>query len=169
MKPIIGITTYGRNENNQLHLYATYVDTVVRAGGCPILIPPCGRQMLEAINLLDAIIFSGGGDINPDRYHGEHHKEVYNIDDARDFSDLELAEMVLSMNMPVLAICRGMQVMNVVQGGTLVEHVPDHFGTKVVHRAAEKKHIDHDISVKKGSFLHQILGQKAATVKSWHH
>jgi putative glutamine amidotransferase len=138
--PVIGITTYGRGESNRYSLPAEYVDAVRRAGGVPVLLPP-GGESGDGLELLDGLILSGGGDIDPARYGGGPHATLYNIDHERDAFELALLAAALERRLPLFAICRGMQILNVHLGGTLHEHLPDAYGETVAHRAPPREPI----------------------------
>ncbi len=133
--PIIGLTTYGRNERYINYPYydefyfipADYVDAVRRAGGVPMLLPPGETNWQRWLDVTDGIIVIGGCDVSPSEYAGNvEHPELTVIDAERDASELALVrELVGETQQPFLAICRGMQVVNVALGGTLHEHVSD--------------------------------------------
>src|SRR5689334_11846571 len=112
-KPVIGITTYGRDDNGRFGLPAVYVDAVRRAGGIPVLIPPGEPALSELLPLLNGVILSGGGDIDPQRYAGASHETIYMLDAERDQSELDLARTLIDQDLPILGICRGTQVINV--------------------------------------------------------
>ena len=167
--PLIGLTTYGRSADNRYTLPADYIDAVRRAGGVPVLIAP-GEAHLEGIlDMIDALILSGGGDIDPGRYNGKRHETNYAIDQERDTLELELGRRVIDSGMPTLGICRGAQILNVVQGGTLIEHIPDELGDKCLHRAPPREPVTHGIKLKTGSLLEKILGRGDFQAMSWHH
>lgn len=167
--PIIGITTYSRNEAGEFNLPGTYVDAVQLAGGVPVLIPPSQTDVTRLLDVLDGLIFSGGGDIDPSRYGGSPHSTIYLVDADRDEFELALADQILSATIPVLGICRGMQILNVATGGTLVTHIPDVFGEQVTHRLDHpRRPTKHDVQIASNSRLANILGTEA-TVVSWHH
>src|SRR5438309_2418633 len=111
--PLIGITTYGRDENNKFYLPAEYVDAVRRAGGLPILLPPGEDHNNPLLPHMDGLLLTGGGDIDPEIYGGIHHESVYMIDPERDRNDLALAREVIAAGLPTFGICRGTQVINV--------------------------------------------------------
>jgi len=166
--PIIGITTHSRNEAGELCLPGTYVDAVQLAGGTPILLPP--NQPEQILNILDGLIFTGGGDINPVLYGGEAHPTVYAVDPDRDEFELALAKLALTSQIPILGICRGMQVLNVATGGDLVSHVPEVYGDAVAHRLDHpRRPTQHDVQVFSTSRLAQILGTETLTIVTWHH
>lgn len=167
-RPSIGITIHGRNEKGRFDVNAKYVDAVRRAGGYPVLLPPGEREPGECFEFLDGIVMTGGPDIDPKRYGGKMHPEVYGVDPERDASEIALVKAIFEQQKPTLCICRGMQVLNVALGGTLVEHVPDEFGEKVVHRGGET-YQPHDVDIVPDSHLARILGAKRVTTASWHH
>lgn len=167
--PVIGITTYGRNEENRFHLPADYVDAVRRAGGLPLLIPPGEPRWRETLRVVDGLILTGGGDIDPQLYGGSGHPTIYNLDHERDESELALAREVLTTGLPTLGICRGMQVINVALGGTLFEHLPEVVGETVLHRAPPREPIPHSVTVTGEGRLGRIAGEREFSCASWHH
>lgn len=167
--PLIGITTYGEDEQRQFPLPREYVDSVRRAGGVPILLPPGEPRLRELFALLDGLILAGGGDLEPAVYGGNHHESVYMTDSERDTEELELARMVIDTGKPTLGICRGTQVLNAVLGGTLHEHLPDVVGEEVLHRLPPREPGEHPIAVTPGCRLAEILGELEFPAASWHH
>ena len=170
-QPLIGLTMYGRNPAGRHELPAEYSESVLRAGGLPVLLPPVdGDALAEAwLDRLDAVILTGGGDLDPALYGGRTHPTVYNLDPARDTSELAVTRAVLKRSMPVLAICRGLQVLNVALGGTLHEHLPDVIGEQVKHRMPPREPVPHTVTIESDTRLHAILGVNEATGVSWHH
>jgi putative glutamine amidotransferase len=168
--PIVGITTYSRSQKGEYCLKAAYTDAVQKAGGIPILLPPNQLDPASIFNAVDGLIFSGGGDINPEIYGGCIEETVYAIDPERDNFELSLAKLALKADIPVLGICRGMQILNVASGGELVIHVPDAYGTEVAHRQENSASpIEHTIKIDPDSRLAKIMGTTSTTVVSWHH
>lgn len=167
--PLIGITTYGRNTEDRYHLPAEYVSAVRAADGLPVLLPPGETNITDILLSLDGLIFAGGGDIDPSRYNGNNHPEIKRVDPERDQFEFALAEAVLESELPVLGICRGQQLLNIATGGTLIEHLPDQYGEKVIHRRENGKDIDHDVSVAAESRLAEIVSAQAISTKSMHH
>ena len=167
--PLIGLTTYGRSVDNRYALPADYLDAVRRAGGVPILIAPGEHRWEAPLQVLDALILTGGGDIDPDRYRGRRHATNYGIDQERDAFELELSRRVFDSGLPTLGICRGAQILNVARGGTLIEHIPDEFGESVLHRAPPREPVPHSVKIKPQSLLAGILGREEFEVTSWHH
>jgi putative glutamine amidotransferase len=172
-KPVIGITTYGRDENKRFTLPAVYVDAVRRAGGIPLLIPPGESDLTLLLDVLDGVILAGGGDIDPQQYNGQRHETNYMLDAERDTSELDLARILIREDLPTLGICRGTQIINVALGGTLIEHIPDVVGEDVLHRvvidANTRKPIAHEVRIDPTSRLAGIIGQTSVAPASWHH
>ncbi|HEV8250830.1 MAG TPA: gamma-glutamyl-gamma-aminobutyrate hydrolase family protein [Gaiellaceae bacterium] len=173
-KPVIGITSYpaervryGVWEEPVIMIPASYVAAVEHAGGRSLVLPPSANSVEETLDLVHAIIFSGGGDIDPARYGAEAHPATDAPRRERDDAELALLTAALERDMPVLAVCRGSQVFNVALGGDLVQHLPDEVGHDR-HRHTPGQFADHDVSVEPESRLGAILGHRAP-VKSHHH
>ncbi len=167
--PLIGITTYGRAPDNRYSLPAAYVSAVQRAGGQPVLIPPGSDQPARYLDSLNGLILAGGGDIDPVHYGGARHATLYGIDLERDRLELVLAREVLRRRCPTLGVCRGMQVLNVALGGTLIEHLPDEVGEDILHRALPRDPTPHTVRIEAGSKLAAISGVTEVKPMSWHH
>ncbi len=147
IEPLIGITTYAANENHEVTLPVNYIESVRRAGGIPVLLPPGEQQIKSLLPHLSGLILAGGGDIAPECYGGESHPLVYMVDEGRDRMELSLAREVIQREIPTLAICRGIQITNVALGGTLYPHLPDHFGDSIEHRKPPREPTPHCIEV----------------------
>jgi putative glutamine amidotransferase len=174
-KPVIGISAYPRIVDTSIGrtlLHTTsrfYVDSVARAGGVPVILPVVDRDDVEAmIGAVDGIVLTGGGDVQPSRYGAKPIPETSGVDPARDDFDICLFGLALERDLPVLATCRGMQVVNVALGGSLVQHVPAVTGQ--VHgwhdRCTEPVH---RVKVEPESRLAEALGETAIEVNSLHH
>ena len=163
--PLIGISC-GRSATGGITLATTYTEAVARAGGVPVVLPVVDDQALaeSILGKLDGIIFSGGPDVAPAEYGEEVLNETVYVDEVRDRSDLLLARAALASGKPVLAICRGEQLMNVVLGGTLYQDIPTQVDTVVKHSGAM-----HRIGIEKGSVLYNLFEQDSLTVNSSHH
>jgi len=173
MRPVIGITTYaeeatwGSWTEPAALLPLAYVRAVHLAGGRPLLVPPVDDGIDETLDVLDAIIFSGGGDLDPETYGAEAHPQTGEVSRDRDSAELDLLQAALARDMPVLAVCRGSQVLNVSRGGDLVQHLPEIVGHDG-HRHEHGDFADHEVTVETESRLGGILGERAP-VKSSHH
>ena len=106
--PIIGITTYPRDDRGRFNLPAEYVAAVQRAGGVPVLIPPAPEHAARYLDLVDGVVLAGGGDIAPQHYRGNVHELNYGVDADRDALELALARELMRRKQPTLAICRGL-------------------------------------------------------------
>lgn len=167
--PFIGITTYGRDEQNHYPLPREYVDAVRRAGGVPLLLPPGEASLERLLAKLDGLILTGGGDLDPAHYDGRQHETLYNLDPERDASDLEMARLAIESDLPTLGICRGTQVINIALGGTLFEHLPDVVGETVNHRVPPRAATEHSVTVRAESQLAKMLPAVEFVAASWHH
>lgn len=168
--PLIGLTTYGRAQTGQYALYDSYITAVRQAGGIPILLPPGETHLESILTRIDGLILTGGGDIAPDQYGGPDHPTIYKVDPERDAFELRLAELALAQPMPILGICRGLQILGLASGvDTLYAHIPDAFGTQTQHRTEDAQPLHHAVRLLSDSRLAQYLGTETLTVTSWHH
>jgi gamma-glutamyl-gamma-aminobutyrate hydrolase PuuD len=160
--PVIGISAYceqarwGVWETQAVVLPRRYVDRVAAAGGIPVLLPPV-PDIAEAVGRLDGLMLSGGGDIDPARYGAEPVTEITNVREERDTAELALLTAAMSLQLPVLGICRGMQVINVARGGSLHQHLPGVVGHDG-HALTPGSFGQHAVRVPPGSRLSQVLG-----------
>ena len=172
-RPLIGITSYAEEirwgvwTENAALVPLAYVRAVEHAGGRALVVPPSEDGLEETLEALDGVIFSGGGDLDPALYDAEPHPETDEPRAARDAAELRMLEAALERDMPVLAICRGSQVLNVARGGDLVQHLPEEIGHDR-HRHEPGSFSDHDVTVAADSRLGRLLGERAP-VKSHHH
>ena len=167
--PLIGITTYASNEDDEFALPAQYVSAIHRAGGMAALLPPGETAPDELLARLDGLVLAGGDDVDPDLYGGRHHPEVYNVSRQRDAFELGLARRVLAEQRPTLAICRGLQLVNVALGGTLHEHLPDVVGQEILHRLPPRKNTLHPVTAVAETQLAGLLGNSPFEASSSHH
>jgi gamma-glutamyl-gamma-aminobutyrate hydrolase PuuD len=173
MKPVIGITTYltqarfGVWELETALVPASYVKAIEEAGGRPVLIPPSEDAVEETLDALDGLVFSGGSDLDPETYGQDPHPETKEVHPERDRAELALLETALARDVPVLAVCRGSQVLNVALGGDLVQHLPEVVGDEK-HKHTPGEFADHDVTLEPETRLGQLLGDHAP-VKSHHH
>ena len=170
--PRIGITMYHRDEKGNTRLPGEYADAVRRAGGIPLLIQPGETRMEELVGFLDGIILSGGGDVDPKHYTDERHEQVYAVDEERDSAEFKLTELAIDNDVPLFCICRGLQVLNVALGGTLIVDIPDAMPASIDHRHdpnVEPQFIEHEVSVSAESKLGQMVNSERVNTASWHH
>jgi putative glutamine amidotransferase len=173
MRPLIGITSYA--EEVQMGVWTedaavvplAYVWAVEQAGGRPLVVPPTEEGVDETLDALHGVIFSGGGDLDPELYGADPHGETDDPKPRRDQAEMRMLEAALARDMPVLAICRGSQLLNVARGGDLVQHLPESVGHER-HKHEPGAYSDHDVQVAGDSRLGGLLGEHAP-VKSHHH
>jgi putative glutamine amidotransferase len=151
---------------------ARYLQAVQRAGGRPVLLPPDPEDAEdpgEVLDLLDALVVTGGaGDLDPALYGDERHPETGPVQEERDAYELALVRGALEREMPILGICRGMQILNVAYGGTIEQHLPDVLGHEE-HRHTPGTFADHEVRLDPGSLAARAAGANRAPVKSHHH
>ena len=169
--PLLGITTYGPDGKPPSYTLPTaYVEAVVQAGGQAVLLPDSGLAIDEVLGMIDGLILSGGGDLDPSLYQGGSHDAIYNVSPSRDRFELALAAAALALpDLPILGICRGMQVLNLSLGGDLHLHLPDVRGEEVVHRLPPREPTTHSVRLDGGTLLEGIYGVAEFQVCSWHH
>ncbi|HEY6674057.1 MAG TPA: gamma-glutamyl-gamma-aminobutyrate hydrolase family protein [Rubrobacteraceae bacterium] len=178
-RPTIGITaatedvSYGAWDEVPAFISpASYVQAVQRAGGRPILLLPDPEDAEDpngVLDLVDALILTGGaGDVNPALYGQERHPETGPIQDERDAYELALARGAVERGIPTLGICRGMEILNVVYGGSIEQHLPDMLGHEE-HRHTPGTYADHEVRLAPGSLAARAAGSESTPVKSHHH
>jgi gamma-glutamyl-gamma-aminobutyrate hydrolase PuuD len=172
MRPVVGITTYltratfGAWDLDAALVPAAYVRAIVGAGGVPLLVPP-GAAAEETLEAVDGLVFSGGSDLDPELYGEAAHTATVGVVRERDDFELELMRAALARDLPLLAICRGSQVLNVALGGGLEQHVPDRVAADT-HKETPGVFAEHDVEVLDGTKLAAIVGGHS-DVKSHHH
>ncbi|MFA6770376.1 MAG: gamma-glutamyl-gamma-aminobutyrate hydrolase family protein, partial [Bacteroidales bacterium] len=172
-KPVIGISS-GWGEGSSTSAPLTYVESVIRAGGVPLVLPINHDPELLAAMLdrIDAVIMTGGEDIDPLKWYGEQPVNAMgSIVPERDAFDIALIRMAVERNMPLLGICRGHQLLNVAFGGTLYQDIPSQVkGSRVKHnQRAPRYYGTHSINIEKGSLLNLQTGLEQVAVNSYHH
>ncbi|HUA04641.1 MAG TPA: gamma-glutamyl-gamma-aminobutyrate hydrolase family protein [Solirubrobacteraceae bacterium] len=179
-RPTVGICTalaranWGAWKQREAALLAfSYIEAIQRAGGMAVMIPPDGRfenDPDEILDLLDGLILAGGNDIDPAHYGAERHPETHHLVPERDRAELALAIRAVERDIPVLGICRGMQLINVAFGGTLRQHLPDELGHHQHRRTVGSfDDADHDVRLTPGSLAARAAGEELHTSKSHHH
>jgi putative glutamine amidotransferase len=180
MLPLIGVSTYVADvawsnwERRAAVLPASYFELVAAAGGRPLLVPPTSTApdgpeagADQVVDVLDGLVLTGGGDVDPAAYGEDPDPEVGGVNPVRDASERALLAAALQADLPVLAICRGCQVLNVYLGGTLHQHLPDVIGN-LDHRKVAMQFEDVDVVTEPGTRTAAVFGP-TTTVRCSHH
>jgi putative glutamine amidotransferase len=177
-RPLIGVcaaverASFGSwTEEPTVLLPLSYARAIHGAGGMMAMLPPDRRASedpTELLDRLDALVLGGGADIDPENQGVEPHPETVGTNPDRDNFEIALALGALERGIPVLGVCRGMQVLNVACGGTLDQHIPEHLGHER-HRPVPGSWAEHDVRIEPGSLAAQAAGTERLTVKSHHH
>jgi putative glutamine amidotransferase len=178
-RPVIGVCAalerarWSHWDQQAVLLPRSYIDAVQLAGGLPLMIPPDGlvaHEPDEVLDVVDGLVLAGGADIDPSSYGAERHPETGHTVPQRDACEIALARRALERDVPLLGICRGMQLMNVAAGGTLLQHLPEEFGHHE-HRPTPGSFddADHDVRLASGSLAARAAGEELHSTKSHHH
>lgn len=170
--PLIGVT--GWTSQDEFSVRQTYLQAIIRAGGAPLIIPPTFplQALDDLLSRLDGVLLTGGGDIDPARFNGQPHPEVYEVDPQRDELELRLASLAAGRRKPLLGICRGLQVLNVALGGSLLTHISEQKDNALKHDYypnIPRDYLAHSIYICSNTRLLDILGTAEIEVNSLHH
>jgi putative glutamine amidotransferase len=177
-RPVIGVSgrrfAEGKTFKREaaVAIQAAYTDSVTRAGGIAVMLPPSGIDAEEAavrMGALDGLVLTGGPDVDPTRYGQERHALTYGVDDAQDAFDLAMLRASIDQAKPVLAICRGLQVVNVAFGGTLHQHVPDLDGIGSHGIPDGGGGTDNRFKIRDGTLLAGVVGADSMSGRCHHH
>ena len=171
MRPIIGVLAEIDNELSTKVLN-TYIHAIEMSGGIPILFPyvvEC-KTIEHLIDICDGFLFTGGVDIDPKRYGEEASENIGEIQIHRDEFEFQVFEKVINTSKPILAICRGSQLVNVALGGTLYQDIPSEMKTNISHRQNEPKFsYSHDVRIIVNTPLYEMMGNERIKANSFHH
>ena len=174
-RPLIGISAYRLPADfshwrgvDSVLVPAGYTDGVERAGGVPVVLPPIAERPQDALAALHGLVLVGGADINPAEYGEEPHPQALAFSDDRDRAELDLLRGALERDLPLLGICRGMQLLNIATGGDLHQHIPEITPDPATHKAGPGMWARHEVAVAPGCRLAELIGERA-TVVSAHH
>jgi putative glutamine amidotransferase len=151
----------------------SYIGAIQRAGGLALMLPPDARAAQDPdqlLGLIDGLILAGGADIDPGSYAQEPHEKTTGTVPERDTFEIGVVRAAIERDMPVLGICRGMQLINVALGGTLLQHLPDRFGHHEHRRVVGSfDGADHDVELRDGTLAMRVVGEARHATKSHHH
>lgn len=178
-RPLIGIsgsvllTSYGSSEGyRRAYVNEDYVQSVLQNGGIPFILPVVDDEEVLStyIDQLDGLILSGGHDVTPQYYGGEPMQKIGETWELRDWFDSLLVEKALAKGIPVLGICRGMQVMNVLHGGSLWQDLSYMQDVEIKHLQGHSPElVTHLVDIEEGSQLHELMGENHVMVNTFHH
>jgi len=167
MKPVIGVTSFVEgvrwghwNSPAALTPFA-YVRAVSTAGGRPVQLPPDDAAVGETLDRLDGLVMTGGIDIDPALYGGDEHPSMAGTRPEQDHAELALLEAALERNMPVLAICRGSQLLNILRGGDILQDLAGRNASPYLHGDGKGTTAEHEVTVREGSRLAGLLGRRS--------
>jgi putative glutamine amidotransferase len=173
--PLIGVSTsidVGGTPPERAYVNSTYLHAIQQAGGVPVLLPPqlSAASLSRLLRGLDGLLLTGGGDVDPALYGEAPHPKVYGVAPARDTVETAAVRAALDRRLPVLAICRGVQVLNVALGGSLYQDVGSDLGTSLRHsQEAPRDQPSHKVVVEPATRLAETLGAVEIEVNSMHH
>jgi putative glutamine amidotransferase len=183
-RPLIAVTTsevregkavtptrHGEPPQLEMALGLKYLYAIELAGGIPVVVPPLQVDCIDALlDRVDGVCLSGGPDLDPESYGERRHVRTGPTESQLDVFELALAQAADARSLPILAVCRGMQLLNVARGGTLHQHLPDIVGERIVHRQSEVgEKPTHWVTLSPASRLSQILDRRRTKVNSFHH
>jgi len=159
-------------DTRRVRLTAAYVTALERAGLIPLIVPPLSSAE-AASSVLDSVaglVLTGGEDVDPARYGEKRHEKVVSVNAARDATEAALVEEARARGTPVLAICRGIQILNVALGGSLVQDIPTQCESTIDHdEEGARTSRSHEISIEPGSLIAKAVGTEHCSVNSFHH
>lgn len=170
--PIIGLTTEVVG-GNHLELRSTFIYSISKLGGIPLLLPKVENEdvIKGQLEHIDALFLTGGSDIDPDTYGENPHPKLEKVEAGRDKYELELIRLAMEKDIPILGICRGSQLLNSIAGGTMYQDLESEYGESLIQhkQASDRDFLNHKIEVMEGTKLHAIVGTTEMSVNSFHH
>ncbi|GAA0374437.1 gamma-glutamyl-gamma-aminobutyrate hydrolase family protein [Bacillus horti] len=171
-KPLIGLTA-SFEQPNRIFITRHYSDWIERVGGLPVIVPYTNdvQQLKEYTTLLDGLLLSGGGDIDPTLFQEEPHPQLGSILPERDTLEIVLAQEMLRLDLPILAICRGIQILNIAAGGTMYQDLQGQYNGELIQhqQKAPTSHVSHTVDVLPESKLADLLQTTQLKTNSFHH
>ncbi|MDD4690222.1 MAG: gamma-glutamyl-gamma-aminobutyrate hydrolase family protein [Eubacteriales bacterium] len=170
-RPIIGVTPLFEGNMDLYKIQASYMDSVLCAGGVPVILPITSDDSVieNIINVCDGILVTGGHDIEPELYGEQIMDGCDELCPERDALDFRLTLMAINVDKPMLAVCRGMHMVNVVMGGTLYQDIPTQISTDIEHNMpVVSDDVIHEVRIERGTPLMDILKEENIMVNSYH-
>ncbi|UOF92170.1 gamma-glutamyl-gamma-aminobutyrate hydrolase family protein [Fodinisporobacter ferrooxydans] len=173
-RPFIGVTGKNFQYNTEIRgvfVGEGYTKGIYAAGGMPVVIPYTDEEELldKWVNRLDGLLLTGGEDVDPAYFHESAVNGLGEVSPDRDRLEVYLARRLLQLNKPIFGICRGIQVLNVIAGGSLYQDLPRQTKAMQHSQKAPRAHLAHDVDITSGSKLHQLLGTQTIRVNTFHH
>jgi len=172
MKPIIGINCDYEEKGKQPYSFTNrdYSEAIIAAGGIPFLLPVINdkNDVEFLLKKIDGLLLTGGNDVPPQRYDEEKHEKTVCVHPDKDISDIALVGTAIQTKKPILAICYGTQLVNVVLGGSLIQDIPSEVKTPIIHKDSKNERYTHTITIEKNSLLYQIIGADCIETNSTH-
>ena len=171
MRPIIGALAEIDNELST-RVQNPYIRAIERSGGIPVLFPYVddGETVEHLVDICDGFFFTGGADIDPKRYGEEPRETIGDVQEPRDEFEFNVFQRVIKTSKPILAICRGAQLVNVALGGTLYQDIPSEVQTKILHKQSEPKFShSHDVRIMANTPLYEMMRTERIKANSFHH
>ncbi len=171
-RPYIGVIQLVDDEKKRYWMSPGYMNSVEKAGGIPLILPLTKDRdvLMQVLHDLDGLLLTGGHDVDPHLYHEDFHEKIGPLCPLRDASEMMLTHEAVQLNMPVFGICRGLQMLNVVLGGTLYQDIPSQISSTEEHRMPKPfDTVSHSVNILENTPLYDILGSKNIGVNSHHH
>lgn len=171
-RPVIGITAAHCTEELKTFPRHYYVESIRRAGGIPIILPPVqsSEEANEVLKLIQGLILTGGGDISPTYLKEVPHRGIGGCFPERDMAEIMFAQLAMERDLPLLGICRGIQVLVIAAGGKIYQDISTQYPTAMEHtQTAPRQYVWHDVDIEEDSLLFRLLGETRIGVNSLHH
>jgi putative glutamine amidotransferase len=170
-KPIIGVTSHVELDYKH-SLSSDYIKAIIDAGGVPVILPIwLDSDVKQLANMLDGLVVTGGGDIDPTFFGEEPHPQLGTISPGRDSFEIAMINKMLELDKPILAICRGIQILNIALGGDMYQDIYSQNSQPLLQHTqkATRSHLAHYVNVEENSLLAAIAGQTQFKVNTYHH
>ncbi|MFT4412272.1 gamma-glutamyl-gamma-aminobutyrate hydrolase family protein [Fredinandcohnia humi] len=170
-KPIIGVTSHVELDHKH-SLANDYLQAIIQAGGIPVILPiGIDEDISQIVDIIDGLVVTGGGDIDPTLFGEEPHPKLGTISPGRDSLEIAIINKMLMENKPILAICRGIQILNIAVGGDMYQDIYSQTENELLQHSqkATRYHLAHFVKAKENSLLANIAGEAQFKVNTYHH